>query len=178
MKAFGFGATDTEMDAVFNTFDADGGGNLSCARRAERARGDLARPFARALSPAFATANVLTPSPAPRSRRTKSVKKQAKFQAAVPKQAAFSAESAGKLRLDFSDRMHSSADPKRFRGAREKLVCPMSLDPVIVAMDTTGSMGDWPKVVFDKLPVVCRAGAWGRDAVAQRSGIRPPLRMR
>jgi len=62
--------------------------------------------------------------------------------------AAFSAAAASRLTGNFYTHIKPDADPKHHLN----LVCE-ARDPVIVAVDMTGSMGDWPKVVWDKLPM-------------------------
>ena len=46
--------------------------------------------------------------------------------------------------------IHSSLKPDRW--AEEKLVCEVS-DPIIFALDVTGSMGDWSRIIYDKMPM-------------------------
>ena len=40
--------------------------------------------------------------------------------------------------------LHKSNDPKRF--FTENLICK-NQNPIVFALDVTGSMGDWPKVI-------------------------------
>ena len=40
--------------------------------------------------------------------------------------------------------LHKSNDPKRFFS--ENLICK-NQNPIVFALDVTGSMGDWPKVI-------------------------------
>jgi len=42
--------------------------------------------------------------------------------------------------------LHKSNDPKRFFS--ENLICKHQ-SPIVFALDVTGSMGDWPKVIRD-----------------------------
>jgi hypothetical protein len=47
-------------------------------------------------------------------------------------------------------KIHSSLDPHRWTD--ENLQCE-SLNPIIFALDVTGSMGDWTKIIYDKMPM-------------------------
>lgn len=60
----------------------------------------------------------------------------------------FSAQSA--QAVGKTSAMHSSLDPHRWK--EENLQCD-SLDPIIFALDVTGSMGDWTKIIYDKMPM-------------------------
>lgn len=46
--------------------------------------------------------------------------------------------------------LHPKMDPRRFD--EEELVCSKE-NPIIFALDVTGSMGDWSKIIFDKMPM-------------------------
>lgn len=46
--------------------------------------------------------------------------------------------------------LHSSLDPKRWKD--EPLVCDKA-NPIVFALDVTGSMGDWSKIIYDKMPM-------------------------
>jgi len=46
--------------------------------------------------------------------------------------------------------LHKSLDPKRF--STDKLVSTHK-HPIVFALDVTGSMGDWPKIIYDKMPM-------------------------
>jgi hypothetical protein len=48
-------------------------------------------------------------------------------------------------------KIHKSCDPKQY--ADEKIVC-YHANPIVFALDVTGSMGDWAKVIYDKLPSI------------------------
>jgi len=41
-------------------------------------------------------------------------------------------------------------DPKRW--AEEQLECTAK-HPIVVALDVTGSMGEWTKLIYDKMPM-------------------------
>ena len=43
-----------------------------------------------------------------------------------------------------------SMDPRRWK--EQKLICNGG-DPIVFALDVTGSMGDWSKIIYDKLPM-------------------------
>merc|ERR1712166_493298 len=60
---------------------------------------------------------------------------------------AFSAAAASNLTGGFKTPIRPAADPKN-----RTVVCTAK-DPIVVAVDMTGSMGDWPKVIWDKLPM-------------------------
>jgi hypothetical protein len=46
-----------------------------------------------------------------------------------------------------------SCDPKNYSQQEdEKMICEHK-NPIVIALDVTGSMNDWPKVIYDKLPV-------------------------
>lgn len=47
-------------------------------------------------------------------------------------------------------KIHSSCDPKRW--AEEKLESD-SKNPIVFALDVTGSMGEWTKIIYDKMPM-------------------------
>jgi len=47
-------------------------------------------------------------------------------------------------------KLHKSLDPKRW--SEEVLLCD-KLDPIVFALDVTGSMGDWSKIIYDKMPM-------------------------
>jgi len=46
--------------------------------------------------------------------------------------------------------MHKSMDPKRWH--EEQMVSEVA-NPIVVAIDVTGSMGDWTKIIYDKMPM-------------------------
>eukprot|EP01080_Neovahlkampfia_damariscottae_P005285 gene5285-8903_t len=46
--------------------------------------------------------------------------------------------------------IHKSCDPKQY--ADEQITC-YHANPIVLALDITGSMGDWAKVIYDKLPM-------------------------
>ncbi len=46
--------------------------------------------------------------------------------------------------LSQNKRLHKSMDPARF--AQSNLICDNS-NPIVFALDVTGSMGDWTKVI-------------------------------
>ena len=46
--------------------------------------------------------------------------------------------------------IHSSCDPIRWK--EEKLEC-IAKNPIVFALDVTGSMGDWTKIIYDKMPM-------------------------
>lgn len=46
--------------------------------------------------------------------------------------------------------LHSSLDPKRWM--EEALICDKA-NPIVFALDVTGSMGDWSKIIYDKMPM-------------------------
>lgn len=46
--------------------------------------------------------------------------------------------------------LHSSLDPKRWED--EPLICTKE-SPIVFALDVTGSMGDWSKIIYDKMPM-------------------------
>jgi hypothetical protein len=46
--------------------------------------------------------------------------------------------------------LHKSLDPKRY--VTDKMTCDLK-NPIVFALDVTGSMGDWTKVVYDKMPM-------------------------
>ena len=46
--------------------------------------------------------------------------------------------------------LHSSLNPKRWED--EPLVCTKE-SPIVFALDVTGSMGDWSKIIYDKMPM-------------------------
>lgn len=48
------------------------------------------------------------------------------------------------------NRLHSSLDPKRWKD--DNLQCNVK-NPIIFALDVTGSMGDWTRIVYDKMPM-------------------------
>lgn len=52
--------------------------------------------------------------------------------------------------LSSNTKLHKSNDPQRFQD--QKLSCDHK-HPIVFALDVTGSMGDWPKVIYDKLPM-------------------------
>jgi hypothetical protein len=60
----------------------------------------------------------------------------------------FSDESAGVIGI--INALDKNLDPKRWKD--ENLTCE-SLHPIIFALDVTGSMGDWTKIIYDKLPM-------------------------
>ena len=43
--------------------------------------------------------------------------------------------------------LHKSNDPKRFAAEDRQLVCTHK-NPIVFALDVSGSMGEWPKVKF------------------------------
>ena len=43
--------------------------------------------------------------------------------------------------------LHKSNDPKRFAEEDRQLVCAKK-NPIVFALDVSGSMGDWPKVTL------------------------------
>ena len=43
--------------------------------------------------------------------------------------------------------LHKSNDPKRFAEVSRQLVCTHK-NPIVIALDVSGSMGEWPKVKF------------------------------
>ena len=56
-----------------------------------------------------------------------------------------SAQAVGK-----TSSMHSSLNPLRWKD--ENLQCDCQ-DPIVFALDVTGSMGDWTKIIYDKMPM-------------------------
>jgi len=46
--------------------------------------------------------------------------------------------------------LNPGMDPKRW--AEKKLVCN-NIDPIVFALDVTGSMGSWTKIIYDKMPM-------------------------
>lgn len=60
----------------------------------------------------------------------------------------FSSISSSKIRGN--DKLHKSVDPKRW--SEEKLKSTTK-NPIVFALDDTGSMGDWVYVIYDKLPM-------------------------
>lgn len=46
--------------------------------------------------------------------------------------------------------LHTSLDPKRWE--YEPLICTKE-SPIVFALDVTGSMGDWSKIIYDKMPM-------------------------
>jgi hypothetical protein len=46
--------------------------------------------------------------------------------------------------------IHSSCNPIRWK--EEKLEC-IAKNPLVFALDVTGSMGDWTKIIYDKMPM-------------------------
>eukprot|EP01080_Neovahlkampfia_damariscottae_P007119 gene7119-11282_t len=48
--------------------------------------------------------------------------------------------------------LHKSCDPKIQFDEDEKLVSKFK-SPIVLCLDVTGSMTDWPKVIYDKLPM-------------------------
>jgi hypothetical protein len=62
---------------------------------------------------------------------------------------AYSAAAAAALsQRDF----HADCKPIQ-KGARAKLVSDAQT-PVVIALDVSGSMADWPKIFYDKLPML------------------------
>lgn len=49
-----------------------------------------------------------------------------------------------------SKEIHPSLDPKKY--CEEFLTCNTS-NPIVFALDVTGSMGNWSKIIYDKLPM-------------------------
>lgn len=49
-----------------------------------------------------------------------------------------------------SKTIHPSLDPKKY--SEEFLTCSTS-NPIVFALDVTGSMGNWSKIIYDKLPM-------------------------
>mmetsp|Transcript_17114 Transcript_17114/g.16346 ORF Transcript_17114/g.16346 Transcript_17114/m.16346 type:complete len:80 (+) Transcript_17114:127-366(+) len=41
-------------------------------------------------------------------------------------------------------------DPKRW--LEDKMVCTQK-NPIVMCIDVTGSMGDWSKIIYDKMPM-------------------------
>ncbi len=66
----------------------------------------------------------------------------------VSSSSAFSAKAASKAGKTSS--LNPGLDPKRWKD--EKLVCEKG-DPVVFALDVTGSMGEWTKIIYDKMPM-------------------------
>lgn len=48
--------------------------------------------------------------------------------------------------------LHKSNDPKRFAEEERQLISSHK-HPIVFALDVSGSMGDWPKIIYDKLPM-------------------------
>lgn len=48
--------------------------------------------------------------------------------------------------------LHKSNDPRRFAKEERALICK-NKHPIVFALDVSGSMGDWPKIIYDKLPM-------------------------
>jgi len=46
--------------------------------------------------------------------------------------------------------MHQSLNPINYKD--KKLICKHK-NPIVFALDVTGSMGEWAKVIYDKLPM-------------------------
>jgi hypothetical protein len=46
--------------------------------------------------------------------------------------------------------MHSSMDPRTYRDLDLE---SKKMNPIVFALDVTGSMGDWSKIIYDKLPM-------------------------
>lgn len=47
-------------------------------------------------------------------------------------------------------KLHTSLDPKRW--SEENLICDKK-NPIVFALDVTGSMGDWSRIIYDKIPM-------------------------
>lgn len=69
---------------------------------------------------------------------------ESKPQASQPKPSgqSFSVQASKALN---QNSLHKSNDPKRFAEENRKLVCKHQ-NPIVFALDVSGSMGDWPKV--------------------------------
>jgi len=72
-----------------------------------------------------------------------------KSTSARSKPVAASAASAAALSLAMHHRIHIKANPKN-----RSVKCTVGKAPIIICSDMTGSMGDWPRVIFDKMPVL------------------------
>lgn len=48
--------------------------------------------------------------------------------------------------------LHKSNDPRRF-AEEERSLLSKHKHPIVFALDVSGSMGDWPKIIYDKLPM-------------------------
>jgi len=48
------------------------------------------------------------------------------------------------------EKMHPSLDPKRWKDDQLK---SFEANPIVFALDVTGSMGEWSKIIYDKLPM-------------------------
>ena len=53
-------------------------------------------------------------------------------------------------RIGLNKKMHPLFDPKRYL---ENKLISYSSNPIVFALDVTGSMGEWTKVIYDKLPM-------------------------
>ena len=58
-----------------------------------------------------------------------------------------SGTSSSNNQVQFQTDIHTSCDPKRW--GEEKLEVN-SLNPIVFALDVTGSMGEWTKIIYDK----------------------------
>eukprot|EP01080_Neovahlkampfia_damariscottae_P001939 gene1939-1447_t len=54
--------------------------------------------------------------------------------------------------LSQNKKLHKSCDPTQYTETNTKIYCTHK-SPIIFALDVTGSMGDWTKVIYDKLPM-------------------------
>jgi len=70
------------------------------------------------------------------------------YTAPTSSSAAYSAASVAALSRSWDQAIDSKCDPKR-----GVVSCSKGETPIIIASDMTGSMGTWPRVLFDKLPV-------------------------
>jgi len=50
------------------------------------------------------------------------------------------------------ENLHKSNDPRRFAEEERQLISKHK-HPIVFALDVSGSMGDWPKIIYDKLPM-------------------------
>lgn len=71
---------------------------------------------------------------------------KSKSQAEQPKPSASSFSIQASKALN-QNSLHKSNDPKRFADETRKLICKHQ-DPIVFALDVSGSMGDWPKVTL------------------------------
>jgi metallophosphoesterase superfamily enzyme len=46
--------------------------------------------------------------------------------------------------------LHKSMDPRRWT---DKKLVVNHKHPIVVVIDVTGSMGDWSKILYDKMPM-------------------------